>query len=48
MLKNNNLFLILFLILTGCKENNKTQEGSRVDALPFFNEASFTPKWISV
>ena len=47
MLKNNNLFLLLFLIVIGCKENIKTQEGSRVDALPFFNEASFTPKWIS-
>ena len=47
MLKKNNLFLILFMILIGCKENNKTQEGSRVDVLPFFNEASFTPKWIS-
>ena len=46
MLKNNNLLLLLFLIVIGCKENIKTQEGSRVDALPFFNEASFTPKWI--
>ena len=47
MLKNNNLLLLLFLIVIGCKENIKTQEGSRVDVLPFFNEASFTPKWIS-
>ncbi len=47
MLKNNNLLLLLFLILIGCKENIKTQEGSRVDTLPFFNEVSFTPKWIS-
>jgi protein SCO1/2 len=47
MLKNNNLFLLLFLIVIGCKENIKTQEDSRVDALPFYNEASFTPKWIS-
>jgi protein SCO1/2 len=47
MLKKNNLLLLFFLIVIGCKENLKTQEGSRVDALPFFNEASFTPKWIS-
>jgi protein SCO1/2 len=47
LLKKNNLFLLLFLIVIGCKENIKTQEGSRIDALPFFNEASFTPKWIS-
>jgi protein SCO1/2 len=47
MLKNNNLLLLFFLSVIGCKENLKTQEGSRVDALPFFNEASFTPKWIS-
>jgi protein SCO1/2 len=48
MLKNNNLLLLFFLIVIGCKENLKTQECSRVDALPFFNEASFTPKWISL
>jgi len=47
MLIKNNLFLILLLILVGCKNKVNTQEGSRVDALPFFNEASFTPKWIS-
>jgi len=36
MLKNNNLLLLLFLIVVGCKENIKTQEGSSVNALPFF------------
>ncbi|MCI2227834.1 SCO family protein [Polaribacter sp. MSW13] len=30
-----------------CKTNQKKEETSRVDALPYFNEASFTPKWIS-
>lgn len=28
-----------------CKESNNS--GSRVDKLPFFNEATFTPHWIS-
>lgn len=46
MRKKNNIFLLLIVLLIGCKQNNK-QEGSRVDTLPFFNEASFTPKWIS-
>ena len=48
MLKQNNLFLILllaFITIIGCK--NKPNIDNRVDALPFFNEASFTPKWIS-
>tara|TARA_B100000809_G_C14976656_1_gene472967 strand:- start:396 stop:770 length:375 start_codon:yes stop_codon:yes gene_type:complete len=35
------------VLVTGCKNKPNIQEGSRVDALPFFNEASFTPKWIS-
>ena len=37
------LFLVLFL---GCKKDIDRKEDSRVDALPFFNEATFTPRWI--
>lgn len=44
----NNLILLVILIVFGCKKKVNTQEGSRVDALPFFNEASFTPRWISL
>ena len=43
----NNLFLLIVFMLIGCKKKPNNKEDSRVDALPFFNEASFTPKWIS-
>jgi protein SCO1/2 len=46
MLKKNS-FLIALMFVIGCKNKPNKQEGSRVDALPYFNEASFTPKWIS-
>ena len=47
MQKNNFLLMLFVCIVFGCKNKPNTKEGSRVDALPFFNEASFTPKWIS-
>lgn len=31
----------------GCKNNKKETVSSRVVALPYYNEASFTPKWIA-
>jgi protein SCO1/2 len=43
----NNLFLLVVFIVIGCKKEPSNHEDIRVDALPFFNEASFTPKWIS-
>jgi len=43
----NNLFLLVVFIVIGCEKKPNNHEDSRVDALPFFNEASFTPKWIS-
>jgi protein SCO1/2 len=46
MLKKNSLLIALVFVI-GCKNKPNKQEGSRVDALPYFNEASFTPKWIS-
>ncbi len=47
MQKNNTIFFIIIIVFTGCKTNQKKEESSRVDALPYFNEATFTPKWIS-
>ena len=44
----NKLFLnvlLVFLLVLSCK-NKKATEGSRVAALPYYSEASFTPKWI--
>ncbi|WP_375240332.1 SCO family protein [Polaribacter sp.] len=44
----NKFFLLIgFIIMIGCKSNNKEKMSSRVDVLPFYNEASFTPRWLS-
>jgi len=43
----NKTFLLLILLFIGCKTRPQKEEGSRVDALPFFNDPSFTPKWIA-
>jgi protein SCO1/2 len=45
--KNNLLIIFILLLVIGCKKKLNPQEDSRVDALPYFNEASFTPKWIN-
>ena len=42
---NNILYVLTFLILS-CK-NSKKENSARVNYLPYFNEASFTPKWIN-
>ncbi|AQS92857.1 SCO family protein [Polaribacter sp. BM10] len=44
----NRFFLLIgFIIMISCKSNNKEKMSSRVNVLPFYNEASFTPKWLS-
>lgn len=44
----NRFFLLIgFIIMIDCKSNNKEKMSSRVDVLPFYNEASFTPRWLS-
>ena len=55
LLKVNNTRLIiafLFALITGCKEevkkeNLKVVETSRVENLPYYNEESFTPHWLT-
>jgi protein SCO1/2 len=44
----NKIFvkILIVFIFFSCK-NKSDKEGSRVDFLPYYNEASFTPKWIS-
>lgn len=45
-MKNYSLAFIVLLVIASCK--NKTEEKtSRVDALPYYNEASFTPNWLN-
>ena len=53
LLLKNKWFYLFFIsiILIGCKnevnkENIIVKETSRVDHLPFYNEESFTPKWL--
>ncbi|MEP3836058.1 MAG: SCO family protein [Algibacter sp.] len=46
------LCIIVVLIFTSCKkeakkEANKVVENSRVDYLPYYNDASFTPHWLT-
>ncbi len=47
-----NLFIITLILFTSCntevkKENIKVVENSRVAYLPFYDDESFTPKWIT-
>lgn len=44
-MKNNIIVLFGLLVLTSCKE--KETNNSRVDSLPFYCEATFTPHWIA-
>ena len=48
LLKLNRYNLLIFLAFTiiGCKKSEKEVE-SRVGTLPYYNEASFTPKWLN-
>lgn len=46
------LCVLLILVFASCitgvkKENIKVVENSRVDYLPYYNEESFTPKWLT-
>ncbi len=40
--------LACFVLIIGCNKGAKNQEvSSRVSILPYYNEASFTPKWLA-
>ncbi|GAL78251.1 SenC protein [Algibacter lectus] len=46
------LFIVVLLVFAGCKnevkkENIKVVENSRVDYLPYYNDESFTPHWLT-
>lgn len=46
------IFIFLIALVIGCKkelkkENVKVVETSRVDYLPYYNDASFTPHWLT-
>lgn len=48
MQKRNSFIVVISLVFLfiGCNTKSKKENLSRVAALPFFNEATFTPKWI--
>jgi len=45
-MKKYSFFLLLIPFFYGCKNTKKEETASRVDELPYYNEASFTPKWL--
>ncbi|SDR80882.1 protein SCO1/2 [Polaribacter sp. KT25b] len=47
-IKQNSFLLLGILLFLSCKKVKTDDVTSRVDALPYYNEASFTPKWIDV
>lgn len=47
--KNSLLFCICVLVcFCACKDNRSQEKTSRVDTLPYYQDASFTPHWLSV
>lgn len=44
-MKNNVLILVSLIFLIGCKKTEQEKVVSRVEVLPFYDEATFTPKW---
>lgn len=45
-IKNYSFLLIGLCLLLSCKKTDHKEIASKVDVLPYYNEASFTPKWI--
>mgnify|MGYP003652068080 FL=1 len=45
-MKKYSFCLLLIPFFFGCKNMKKVEVASRVDELPYYNEASFTPKWL--
>lgn len=45
-MKNKLLFLLSITTLIACTEET-SQSGSRVNSLPYYNEATFTPHWLN-
>jgi protein SCO1/2 len=44
--KKYSLLVLTFFLFFQCKKQENKELESRVDDLPYYNEASFTPKWI--
>ncbi|MEZ7507227.1 SCO family protein, partial [Flavobacterium sp. Arc2] len=46
-MKNSFYLLVSLLLLIGCKNTTEEKVVSRVDTLPFYDDPTFTPKWLS-
>ncbi len=46
MYNTNNIFWIIIALLSFISCNSKIVNNSRVASLPYYDEATFTPKWI--
>lgn len=44
-MKNNIIFILAITLFYACKQKNQTLD--KVDTLPFYKEATFTPHWIN-
>lgn len=46
-MKKSFLILISLIFFIGCKKTDQENTESRVATLPYYNEPTFTPKWLS-
>jgi protein SCO1/2 len=46
-IKQTSFLIFGILLFISCKKTNTEDVTSRVDVLPYYNEASFTPKWMN-
>lgn len=46
LLKNRLIILLIITLVVACKKEEKKAVTSRVATLPFYEDPSFTPKWI--
>jgi protein SCO1/2 len=44
---NSIVSCLLFISFVGCKDSNTKEKTSRVAALPYYVEATFTPNWVN-
>ncbi|MCG1035472.1 SCO family protein [Polaribacter sargassicola] len=44
--KYSFLSLIILSLIVGCKKNNHKEITSKIEVLPYYKEASFTPNWL--
>ena len=47
MYRTNKIYGMLFLLILVVSCKNKEEKISRVEALPYYNEASFMPQWLT-